>query len=441
MRLPCECAIHYLNLDDFLLAIEKRRWLKSNALRNLFKAVQFRGITPNKRGDWLNQAEEFADWNSWLPIASKEAKAEETQEVIFKLYSLGTNTSRDEWVYGHSKNVVATKVQHFMEFYQTEQKRLKQENRKEQNIEDFVRHNIKWTTELTSHLVKGTKLKYRADRIISGFYRPFVSMFLYYDRIIVHRTCQQTNIFPIDVKVENLAICTNGITSNKSFEAIAITKIPDLHFCGDTTTLPLWIYDKEGFRYDNITDWALQQFRKHYANAQIEKMDIFHYVYAILHDPRYRQKYALNLKTEFPRIPFHSDFFTWANIGEQLVKLHAYFEQVESYPLQRVDIKTGIMKVKLKADKINHRIEIDSHTTLMNIPEQAWQYQLGNRSALEWVLDQYKEKTPKDPTIREKFNTYRFADYKEQVIELLGKVCRVSVETMRLIELINTYEF
>jgi predicted helicase len=34
---------------------------------------------------------------------------------------------------------------------------------------------------------------------------------------------------------------------------------------------------------------------------------------------------------------------------------------------------------------------------------------LGNRCALEWILDQYKEKKPKDPTIREKFNTYRRA--------------------------------
>jgi predicted helicase len=48
-------------------------------------------------------------------------------------------------------------------------------------------------------------------------------------------------------------------------------------------------------------------------------------------------------------------------------------------------------------------------------------------------LDQYKEKTLKDPTIREKFNTYRFADYKEQVIELLAKVCRVSVDTVALV--------
>ena len=105
------------------------------------------------------------------------------------------------------------------------------------------------------------------------------------------------------------------------------------------------------------------------------------------------------------------------------------------YPLTRVEIAASkINQVRLKADKINHLIEIDSQTQLQNIPESAWHYQLGNRSALEWILDQYKEKTPKDATIREKFNTYRFADYKEQVIELLAKVCHVSVETVHIIQ-------
>jgi len=68
------------------------------------------------------------------------------------------------------------------------------------------------------------------------------------------------------------------------------------------------------------------------------------------------------------------------------------------------------------------------------VPPEAWDYRLGNRSALEWILDQYKEKTPKDPTIREKFNTYRFADYKDHVIDLLKRVTRVSVETMKIIQ-------
>ncbi len=99
-----------------------------------------------------------------------------------------------------------------------------------------------------------------------------------------------------------------------------------------------------------------------------------------------------------------------------------------------MDRQDACPTVKLKADKTANTIEIDSVTTLTGIPPQAWDYRLGNRSALEWVLDRYKEKTPSDPTIAEQFNRYRFADYKEQVIELLARVCAVSVETRRIVE-------
>jgi len=91
-------------------------------------------------------------------------------------------------------------------------------------------------------------------------------------------------------------------------------------------------------------------------------------------------------------------------------------------------------KPKLKADKAAGKIQLDEMTTLQGIPTEAWDYQLGNRSALEWILDQYKEKKPRDKTIAEQFNTYRFADYKETVIDLLQRVCTVSVETMRIVE-------
>jgi predicted helicase len=252
--------------------------------------------------------------------------------------------------------------------------------------------------------------------------------------MIVHRIYQQTKIFPIGINVKNLAIGISGIPIIKPFQVLVVSLLPDYHTLEQPNFLPLWIYNKYGSRHDNITDWALQQFCDKYANVQITKIDIFNYVYAVLHDPRYLKKFALNLKIEFPRIPFHPNFFAWANIGAQLIKLHAYFEQVEPWPLQRVDVKTSNVKTKLKADKVDNKIEIDTQTTLIHIPTTAWQYQLGNRSALEWVLDQYKEKMPKDPIIREQFNTYRFADYKEQVIELLGKICRVSVETVELIQ-------
>ena len=115
--------------------------------------------------------------------------------------------------------------------------------------------------------------------------------------------------------------------------------------------------------------------------------------------------------------------------------LHLNYETIEPYGIARKDIENSrkAYKAKLKADKDKNQIILDTETTLTGVPALAWDYKLGNRSALEWILDQYKEKKPRDPTIREKFNTYRFADYKEQVIDLLQRVCTVSVETMKLI--------
>ena len=62
------------------------------------------------------------------------------------------------------------------------------------------------------------------------------------------------------------------------------------------------------------------------------------YVYGVLHDPVYREKYALNLKHEFPCIPFYPDFWQWADWGEQLMALHIGYEAIEPFPLNRVDV-------------------------------------------------------------------------------------------------------
>jgi predicted helicase len=78
---------------------------------------------------------------------------------------------------------------------------------------------------------------------------------------------------------------------------------------------------------------------------------------------------------------------------------------------------------------------------LMVIAEASTKKKTFDRSALEWILEQYKEKKSSVPTIGEKFNTYKFADDKEQVIDLLKRVCTVSVETMKVVremEKVNT---
>ena len=233
----------------------------------------------------------------------------------------------------------------------------------------------------------------------------------------------------------------------QDFSVIAARSIPNLNmFSADAAQyVSERRYDEKGLAVDNITDWALEQFGAHYeggavAKRPITKDAIFHYVYGVLHEPAYREKYALNLKRQFPRIPFYGDFWRWAEWGERLMALHIGYETVAPWPLRRIDVpdvqarKAGLApRTILRADKTAGAIVLDSETQLGGIPKEAWDYRLGNRSALEWILDQHKEKTPRDPTIREKFNTYRFADYKEKVIDLLGRVTRVSAETMAIV--------
>jgi Type ISP C-terminal specificity domain len=148
-------------------------------------------------------------------------------------------------------------------------------------------------------------------------------------------------------------------------------------------------------------------------DLRITKDAIFAYCYAVLHDPLYREKYALNLKREFPRIPFYPDFDQWAAWGAALLKLHIDYEKVKPAKLTRVNTPApkraeGMHpKPKLKSLLETGVIVIDEDTQLAGIPAQAWDYRLGNRSAIDWVLDQHKAPPPRDPTISAKFNTYR----------------------------------
>jgi predicted helicase len=213
---------------------------------------------------------------------------------------------------------------------------------------------------------------------------------------------------------------------------------------GGAQCLPLYRYDETGIRYDNMTDWGLNQFVEHYKDNNITKEDIFHYTYGILHHSDYRIKYELNLKDDFPRLPFYDNFFKWAAWGKQLMDLHIDYETVAPYDLRVVDNskvfdKKYKLKVKLKANPELGTIEIDEQTYLLGIPNEAWQYKLGNRCAIDWVLDQYKEKKIADKTVAEQFDDFRFADYKDEVIDLLKKVCTVSVETIRITNEMESY--
>lgn len=414
------CTISYVRFPEDETAEDKLSFLGSHK----FDQLPFDHIRPDKKHNWINLTDN--DFDELLPLIDKEVKTGRSDAAVFQLFSRGIGTYRDEWVYDFSQESLTAKIKFFFETYQAT---LKDPDYPDKNT-------IKWDRELNKYLNRKIQKTYDSTQLISSSYRPFTKKYFYFDKHFNGMTYQMYDIFP-DSNTENVTIFCTDVGTQSPFMVTSTNCIPDLHLVGTAAQcLPLYRYDKEGTRHDNITDWGLQQIQTHYSDTTIQKTDIFHYTYAVLHNPQYREKYEQNLKRDFPRLPLYDDFWQWSNWGKQLMELHLNYETIEPYPLQRIDIPlkpNQLNKPKLKADKTKNTITLDNITTLQNIPPIAWDYKLGNRSALEWILDQHKEKKPKDATIREQFNTYKFADYKEKVIDLLMRVCTVSVQTMQII--------
>lgn len=413
-----EAKISYFSLQDFQGKDAKLEWLE----RISFEKIEFENINPDGKGNWINLTDN--DFDSFLALVDKDVKAGKSEEAIFKLFSRGLETGRDEWVYGFSEEELIKKTQFLSKTYN---------DCINSGISNF---EIKWNSSLEDFMKSKIKSSFNKVFIQKSLYRPYFKLFHYTEKIFNHRlTRNHYEMFSFDLSKKNLTIVVTNHTQVPF--SIQITDcIPTLDAGGrPSENLPLYRYDEKGDRIDNITDWCLTQFQTHYQDSKITKENIFHYTYAVLHHPHYRTKYELNLKREFPRLPFHQDFHQWTNWGKTLMELHLNYETIQPYGLQQVEIATKENpKAKLKADKINGLITLDENTQLIGINAIAWEYKLGNRSALEWILDQYKEKKPKDPTIAKLFNTYKFADYKEQVIDLLQRVCTVSVKTMEIIQ-------
>ena len=430
-----KAKIYYIALDDFWRKEEKLAWLRDNPIEK----IEFERLEPDDKHNWLFDDNDF---ETLLPIVSKEAKSGKNDFAVFQLYSLGVSTNRDEWITDLSSKNLQDKMKFFVSEY--DKAKSPEENQ-----------SIKWSRNLNRRFLQNRKEKFNKEQIKAILYRPYFKKLIYFSDLFIDEKGNSKELFLQD----NLTIlCCYG--ERLDFCALATNHIPSLNFFSleVAQAVSLYRYDATNERHDNITDWALNQFQTNYKDIKlITKQDIFYYTYGVLHAPQYRRKYEQNLKREFPRLPFYEDFKQWRDWGEQLMDLHINYETQDAFALERKDLDltakqkikqeslfgnkpesedepfTVKPKTKLRADKINGTIEIDSHTTLTGVPVMAWEYKLGNRSALEWILDQYKEKTPQDATIREHFNTYKFEDYKEQVIDLLKRVTTVSIKTVEII--------
>ena len=444
-RNPSEQArIFYHRTDERWNKEQKFDFLKE---REHIGNIAWQTVQPDKRYTWLTEGL-HAEFETFIPIGTKAAKATkgEAVDVIFKTYSNGVKTNRDAWVYNFNRNTLDENMSRMIDTYNEQvfmwqhQENLSANSpdKGEVDVADFVVYDdtkIKWDRELRQHLKRGRIAEYTKDKVRNSLYRPFTKSNLYFDRVMNNCVYVLPSIFPTPkTEAENRMIWIK-VGQEWPMFALMVNKIPDLLPQGGSQSFPFYTYNEDGTnRRENITDWALAQYRAHYRDDTIGKWDIFHHTYALLHHPDYRERYEANLKRDLPRLPYTPDFWAFAKAGQRLGEIHIGYEEAEEYPLDFVEtpdtpLDWRVEKMRLSKDKTS--LIYNEFSTLDRIPAKAFEYRLGNRSALEWVIDQYCVKTEKRSGI---VNDPNREDDPQYIVKLIGKVIAVSLETLKIVE-------
>jgi predicted helicase len=421
-------------------------WRKEEKLQYLERhstvgTIEWRDIEPDPQHNWIHlpNADEY---ETFIPLGSKAAKSAKGKalDTVFKTYSGGVKSNRDAVVYDFDESRLMSRMERFIDNYNSEVARYGR-TKAPKTADGFVNYDLlKWDGTLKQHLVDGRFGEYSSNHIRKAIYRPFTKKYLYFDRVFNNSVYLQSRFFPnADAEQENRAIV---VTSEPQidFSALMVNLIPCLHLGGrQGQCFPFYVYSEDGGnRRENITDWTLERFRTHYADDSISKWDLFYYAYGILHHAGYRRRFAENLQRQIPRLPFASEWLPISDAGAQLSKLHVSYEQVEPWPLEWLEepgipLSWQVQRMVLSKDR--REIRVNEFLTLRGIPTDAFEYRVGNRSALEWVIDQYEVR----PDGREPGKDPNSPEEPEYIVRLVEKIIRVSVETVRLISRIEKY--
>ena len=427
----------YARVDEFWRKEEKYRYLNK---KEQYGNVNWKKITPDRRHTWLTEGL-HVEFGTYISMGSREAKAarSEAVDVLFHVFSNGVKTNRDAWAYNFDRSALTENMRRMISTYNEQVSMWKRRSDQGADIDNFVVYDdtkISWSGDLKLDLKRGKIGQFANGNLRHSLYRPFTKSNLYFDRLMNNRVYVFPSIFPTPaVEKENRVICVSGLASNKPFQTLMSEKIPCLDMLEKTQCFPFYTYDEDGSnRRENITDWVLDRFRTQYSDDTITKWNIFNYVYGLLHHSVYRKRYQANLKRELPRIPFAPDFHAFAVAGSRLARIHVGYEEQPEYQLGQIEtpgtpLDWRVEKMRLSKDKT--QLRYNAFLTLDGIPAEVFNYRLGNRSALEWTIDQYRVKTDKRSGI---VNDPNRADDPQYIVRLIGKVISVSLETVKIVQ-------
>ncbi|WP_286959386.1 DEAD/DEAH box helicase [Arsenicicoccus sp. UBA7492] len=444
--------IHYSMVGDYLTREQK---LTTVARAIDITHVPTTAVTPNQYGDWLDQRS--VSFEAFIPLKGG----------IFQDFAPGTSTSRDPWVYASSRENLRESVERMVSTFN----RLVDEGHRDRSAE-LDKRKISWSDGLENELRRGRHLPPDDKPPRVAVYRPFFKQWVSANQSL-HERPGAVKFFREGVATQALYVSGPSATSDSSI--LVVDAIPNFHTLSTGQCFPRWVnapvapQELEGLlafdevddggraidghvRVDAITDGALARFRAAYGQ-RLTKDDIFDYCYGLLHSQDYRATYAADLKKVLPRIPLVTDPWPYVEAGRELAKLHLDYETVEPYPLEGLDAQPSgavawefyrVEKMafakqrdpetkKLVADKST--IKYNGHITVSGMPEDAYRYMLGSRSAVEWIMDRYQVKTDKASGIVNDPNDWSHeVDDPRYILDLLARIVTVSVETMKIVD-------
>ena len=467
--------IYYYDIGDYLSREQKLNTISQ------FKSMEnlpFTRITSNEHGDWISQRNDtFA---TFIPLAP-EKKGTNSSQSFYSFYSLGCVSARDSWVYNYSENELHKNIQITINHYNEQLNKILQ---KELNEPQRDSKKGNWSRDWMTAVKKGRKFQEQKKFYRLSAYRPFCKKHYYFADELNQERYKQPNLFPTPDH-KNLVICVTGIGSTKAATALMTDMIPSLDYVEKSQCFPLYWYEMiepkqhslfdDGakiVRHEAISDFILNRAQQKYGN-NVQREDIFYYVYGILHSKSYRETFSVDLKKMLPRIPLVSDyqkFWAFSEAGRSLADLHLNYEEVSPYPDIQVDslkyaqyasdkqsvYDDGLMVAEpVQKNRPQSETDYDYYAveqmkfpkkgekgtilynhwhTIKNIPEKAYEYVVNGKSAIEWIMERYAVTTDKKSGIKNDPNDWSREHQKPRyILDLLLSVINISVQTVDIV--------
>lgn len=438
-----KAVIRYHDIGDYLSREEKLATIaEKRSILN--SAMGWTPVRPNAQGDWLDQRNDI--FGSFIPLGDKNNK-DNKQTFFVPYYSRGLATGRDAWCYNFSQQKLQQNIQYTIQYYNSMVE-------SDSDTPHLDATKISWTRAFQNDFQKKRIKAFVASAVRKAVYRPFCKQYLYFSAELNEMQYQIPKLFP-SLKTKNFVICVSGISGTKQNTTFITKLIPDLNLLdAGTQCFPLYYYEKRSayqptlfdgeksqyIRKEGITNFILERCRINYG-PKVSKEDIFYYVYGLLHSPDYRRMFAADLKKMLPRLPLverPSDFWEFSRAGRTLAELHLNYETQPPY--QDV-VVTGAEQGKFRVEKMRFPDKQDKTTiqynpwiTISHIPQEAYDYVVNGRSAVEWIMERYQIRTDKASGITNDPNDWADEHGKPRyILDLLLSVITVSVETVKIV--------